>query len=447
MSNSVEWRQYICRACGLIYVEKDGDPDSGLEPGTRFEDIPDDWECPLCGVTKSDFELFTKEEFVSAPKTISYSNEIGIIIIGGGISGWAVVEEIRKLDAEIPVTLITACDGNRYHKPELSVAMSRNMIVETIIQENSEQSASRHRIQLITKTHVVGISTHNNQLRTTRGTFKYTNLVIAQGSDPFLPKQIPSNSCWRINNLEAWAGLSKELSKKIEQQVVIVGAGMIGCELAEDINKAGHKVTMINRDPFPLVTLLPEIAANYLVEALENLDIVQYSNSEISMISKNDDGKKVILLDNGTTIEYDQLIVATGLVTDNRLAIQAGIEFDNGIAVNPKNLQTSHENIYALGDCISIKGNPCRFVEPIQKQASSIASSILELNPKKYEHISPIIRLKTRSIPIVIRGLPDTNLEWEIVLEKNNIFEMQQRLNQKIISTLSLDLSKLRKAA
>ena len=100
-----------------------------------------------------------------------------------------------------------------------------------------------------------------------------------------------------------------------------------------------------------------------------------------------------------------------------------------------------------MGDCISINGNPCRFVEPIQKQASSIASSILELNLKEYEHTSPVIRLKTRSIPIVIRGLPDTKLEWQIVLEKNNIFEMQQRVDQKIISTLSLDLSKLRKAA
>ena len=130
MKSSIEWRQYICRACGLIYDEKDGDPDSGLEPGTRFEEIPDEWECPLCGVTKSDFELFVKEEFTSPPKTISYSNEIGIVIIGGGISGWSVVEEIRKLDAEVPVTLITACDGNRYHKPELSVAISRNMISE-----------------------------------------------------------------------------------------------------------------------------------------------------------------------------------------------------------------------------------------------------------------------------------------------------------------------------
>ena len=49
------WRQFICRACGLIYDEEMGDPDSGLAPGTRFEDIPEDWECPLCGVTKLDF--------------------------------------------------------------------------------------------------------------------------------------------------------------------------------------------------------------------------------------------------------------------------------------------------------------------------------------------------------------------------------------------------------
>ncbi len=50
------WMLFICRACGLIYDEAKGDADSGLAPGTRFADIPDDWACPLCGVTKSDFE-------------------------------------------------------------------------------------------------------------------------------------------------------------------------------------------------------------------------------------------------------------------------------------------------------------------------------------------------------------------------------------------------------
>ena len=56
MSTS-EFRQFICRACGLVYDEALGDADSGLAPGTRFEDIPEDWACPLCGVTKADFEL------------------------------------------------------------------------------------------------------------------------------------------------------------------------------------------------------------------------------------------------------------------------------------------------------------------------------------------------------------------------------------------------------
>lgn len=48
--------KYICTVCGYIYDEAVGDPDNGVAPGTKFEDIPDDWVCPLCGVPKSDFE-------------------------------------------------------------------------------------------------------------------------------------------------------------------------------------------------------------------------------------------------------------------------------------------------------------------------------------------------------------------------------------------------------
>lgn len=50
-------RQWMCSPCGLIYDEADGLPEDGIAPGTPFEDIPDDWECPDCGVTKSDFFL------------------------------------------------------------------------------------------------------------------------------------------------------------------------------------------------------------------------------------------------------------------------------------------------------------------------------------------------------------------------------------------------------
>lgn len=50
-------KKYECTVCGWVYDLEVGDPDGGIEPGTAFEDIPEDWVCPLCGATKEDFEL------------------------------------------------------------------------------------------------------------------------------------------------------------------------------------------------------------------------------------------------------------------------------------------------------------------------------------------------------------------------------------------------------
>lgn len=54
--NSTAMKKYVCSVCGYVYDPAKGDPDSGIAPGTAFEDIPDDWSCPLCGVGKDDFE-------------------------------------------------------------------------------------------------------------------------------------------------------------------------------------------------------------------------------------------------------------------------------------------------------------------------------------------------------------------------------------------------------
>ncbi len=48
---------YVCEVCGYVYDPQQGDPDNGIDPGTKFEDLPDDWECPVCGASKDDFEI------------------------------------------------------------------------------------------------------------------------------------------------------------------------------------------------------------------------------------------------------------------------------------------------------------------------------------------------------------------------------------------------------
>ena len=54
-------RKFECTVCGYIYDEELGDPDNGVAPGTKWEDVPDDWVCPVCGVGKDEFEEISKE--------------------------------------------------------------------------------------------------------------------------------------------------------------------------------------------------------------------------------------------------------------------------------------------------------------------------------------------------------------------------------------------------
>ena len=57
-TQAVTTQQWICTSCGFIYDPAEGDPDGGIPPGTAFEDIPDDWFCPVCGARKRDFEIY-----------------------------------------------------------------------------------------------------------------------------------------------------------------------------------------------------------------------------------------------------------------------------------------------------------------------------------------------------------------------------------------------------
>ncbi len=55
------YKKYLCLLCGFIYDEEQGSPDDGIAPGTRWEDVPDDWLCPDCGAMKDDFEMVDVE--------------------------------------------------------------------------------------------------------------------------------------------------------------------------------------------------------------------------------------------------------------------------------------------------------------------------------------------------------------------------------------------------
>ncbi len=397
------FRSFICRACGLVYDEAKGDADSGLAPGTRFDDIPDDWACPLCGVTKADFEPYEAAAIVRRAiplrQTAGRRGDAGVVIVGAGRAGWQMVQALRERDADVPITLVAACDASVYDKPLLSVALARGMALSALVKEPAASAARRLNVRLLPRTHAVSVSTQANTLRTTRGSLRYRHLVLAHGAEPREVPQLPAALCWRINHLDAYLKFRELLGEPdpaAPQRVLIAGAGLVGCELANDLALAGHPVTLLDINALPLANLLGAVASQELLDAWRGLPLRFVGGVQIAGVDKTA-GVCSVHTEDGQRFDAEHVISATGLQTPGRLAQSAGLDWHNGIAVDAVTLRTNVLNIHALGDCISIDGQALRFIEPIGRQARLIASTVTGSPAAPYVSTRPPVRVKTGS--------------------------------------------------
>ena len=410
MNATAAWALFICRACGLIYDEGKGDEDSGLAAGTRFADISDDWACPLCGVTKADFEPYIAEPIerlqrpVAATKAPATRRSAGTVIVGAGRAGWQMAQALRAQDAAMPITLVTACNGDVYDKPLLSVAMARGIAADQLPREKGAAAALRLNIKLLASTEAIRITPSSRQLRTSRGTLRYQHLVLAHGAQARQLPQIPAALCWRINHLQTYAKFGKALGG-VHKNIAVVGAGLIGCELANDLALAGHTVTLLDTATRPLSAALSPEQSAQLLDAWRPLALKFIGGVHITHVSSaalEPAAQKCITTVDGQTLTVDHIIVAAGLQTPNQLALSAGLAWNNGIDVHVNTLATSVAGIHALGDCIAINGQVSRYIEPIGRQAKTIAASILGRERLPYAASRAPLRIKTTSLPFTV---------------------------------------------
>lgn len=401
------WQSYICNACGYIYHEADGDPDGGLPPGTRLADIPDDWACPLCGVTKADFSPYEsptldalRAQASASPPAIRPRGEPGVVIVGAGRAGWQLAETLRQHSAALPITLVTACAGDRYDKPLLSVAMARQLDPLALVSETGRDAAHRLGVTLLAHTHAVSICADTRQLRTTRGVLRYGHLVLAHGAQAALPPGLPASLCWRINHLDAYQRLRQHLGEQ-PKDVLIIGAGLIGSELANDLALGGHRITLLDTATEPLARWHDQQAGPQLLEAWKDLSIRFEGGLQVEQVERVGSRYRVTAT-TGQRFAADEVVVAAGLLPPHRLAQSAGLDWAHGIAVSADTLQTSVPGIHALGDCISIDGQCSRYIEPIARQARTLAAAVLGQHASPYEPRAAVVRVKTTTRPLTL---------------------------------------------
>ncbi len=426
---SQPYQKYICKTCGLIYDEEFGDPDSGLAPGTRFEDIPDDWYCPLCLVSKDDFVLIDETKKTSsedAPKR-KVSTKADVLIIGSGYAGWQAAEAIRKESSDAVITMLTADDGVVYPKPSLSMALSQHRKPQDLEEATANEKAAELDIGIKTKTKVMSINTKRQKVMTTTGSFTYKKLIIATGARALTPRVEgdAAHEMITINDLGAYKKFYDKLQDK--KEITLIGGGLIATELAEDLSSFGVNVRMIVRGAHLMSQIMPEAISSNLEEKLRARGVDIIFNSEVKSINTDDNGY-VLHTDQGEDIKTELVVAAIGLAPNIDLAKKAKLETNLGICIN-EHCQTSNENVFAIGDCAEIDGVVQAYLEPIRRQVKALASLLYGDGEAKFDSVPTLIKTKTPSLSIMLSPpLHATHGHWET---SANIGE-NQRLFYKV---------------
>lgn len=334
-----------------------------------------------------------------------------IVIIGSGLAGFTLVREIRKLDKAIPITLITREPGYFYSKPMLSTALASKKESDQLISTTAEGMATQLAINILSETEVSAIDTTAQSLQTSKGAISYAKLVLTLGADQI---RIPlegnaADEVLTVNDLEDYAKFRNAIASK--KKVAILGAGLIGCEFANDLVLGDYEVDVIDLAPQVLGRLLPEAAAKELQDKLSDAGVRWHFSTTAKAINRNGDAIQISLA-NGESISCDVVLSAVGLKPRLDLAKAAGIKTGVGIQVN-RELETSEKNIYSLGDCAEVEGLVLPYVMPIMQAARALAPTLLgQVTALSYPAMP--VMIKTPALPTVVSPpAKDSEGQWK----------------------------------
>ncbi|GMG86479.1 FAD-dependent oxidoreductase [Biformimicrobium ophioploci] len=413
-AETTPFRTWECTVCGWVYDEAEGWPDDGIAPGTRWEDIPDDWTCPECGVAKQDFQMVPLDSgAVIASKPAAGAP---IVIVGSGLAGYNLARDIRKLDSATPITMITGDDGSFYSKPMLSTALAQGRTPEQLANANADRMASDLHMEIRTFTRVTAIDRSGRKLslETASGTeqLQYGKLVLAWGADcikPPMDVQAPAR-VFHVNDLTDYSLFRAAL--KPAARVLVIGAGLIGSEFANDLIQSGHAVQVVDPQSTPVASLLPPEAGQDLQQTLGAAGVEFHLGTVVERIEHADSGVRAHL-DTGAVIEADIVLSAVGVRPRTELAASAGLRVNRGISVD-RHLRTSDPDIFALGDCAEVDGHVLYYVAPLVACARALARTLCG-HPVEVHYDAMPVAIKTTLRPTVVLPPPrGASGQWQV---------------------------------
>lgn len=339
-----------------------------------------------------------------------------IVIIGSGLGGYTVAREFRKLDADTPIVIVSSDHGGFYSKPMLSNALATGKTPVSIVTASAEKMAEQLKITIRAHTRVETIDPSARTLTFPNGeTLSFSQLILAVGADPIrLPLEGEGAAdILSVNDLDDYRRLRDALEEK--KNVTILGAGLIGCEFANDLSMAGYRVQVVDIGMQPLGRLLPQSGGAFMQRRLEAAGVAFHLGTAVQSVERIHESLRLTLA-SGETIQADIVLSAVGLKARTALAEAAGIAVNRGISVN-QSLETGHAGIYALGDCAEVQGRILPYVMPIMHSARSLAATLAKA-PVPVRYPAMPVLVKTPACPTVVSP-PDSGAQGEWVIEED----------------------------
>ena len=354
------------------------------------------------------------------------------MIIGGVAGGASTAARLRRLDEQAEIILFEKGEYISYANWGLPyyiggvIEERERLFVQTPV-----SFKARFNIEVRIKSEVKAIEPENKQVvikdwatgKTYRESFD--KLVLSPGAEPVLPpwEGIRTEGIFTLRNvadtdrIKAWAG-RQEVKK-----AVVVGAGFIGLEMAENLHELGIQVTVVEMADQVMTPVDFEIAA-VVHQQFKDRKVGLLLQEAVAAFCKTENGLQVELK-SGKTLQADLVILSIGVRPDNRLAKEAGLKIGEtgGIWVN-EYLQTSHPDIYAVGDAIEfphpVSGRPSLsfLAGPANKQGRICAENIVDGNIRPYKGaigtaIAKVFDLTVGATGLSARVLERLGITWQ----------------------------------
>ena len=267
----------------------------------------------------------------------------GLIVVGSGPAGLAAAESFREREHDAPILILTDDRHPPYARPPLSKEYLRGDGDADDVVLHPAEWFDEQSIELVLTRRVEGIDVASRHVTAGGTDYPYRSLVLACGSGP---SPLPVDGGERALLLRSRADADRVRGATTgATSAVVIGAGFIGCEAAASLSKHGLSVTQVAPDRVPQAKRLGPDAGERIRRMLDESGVTYRGGVSVEKLT---DG--VVHLDDGTTVEGDVILAATGVTPRSELARSAGLAWSDSRIVVRSDMRTSSQHVYAAGD-------------------------------------------------------------------------------------------------